>query len=115
MKQQVRHEIDGLIASAEADLHEAEQVEKGVQGALDQANQVGLELNLQDITYRGLQRERDNTSKLYGTLLERTAQTDLTRALSVSFARVVDQALLPVCPRFRLAFKSTSPSACCSA
>jgi succinoglycan biosynthesis transport protein ExoP len=98
VKLQVRHEIDGLISAAEADLHEVEQVEKGVQGALQQANGVGLELNLQDITYRRLQRERDNTSKLYGTLLERTAQTDLTRALSVSFVRVVDQALLPVLP-----------------
>lgn len=105
IKQQVRHEIDGLIAAATADLHEVQQVEKGVQTALDQANRVGLELNLQDITYRRLQRERDNTGKLYGTLLERTAQTDLTRALSVSFVRVVDQALLPrvpVSPRMQL-------------
>jgi capsular exopolysaccharide synthesis family protein len=105
IKLQIRHEIDGLIAAAQADLHEVEQVEKGVQVALNEANRLGLELNLQDITYRRLQRERDNTGKLYGTLLERTAQTDLTRALSVSFVRVVDQALLPrvpVSPRMQL-------------
>ena len=105
VKQHIRHEIDALIASAEADLHEVEQVEKGLQGALNDANRVGLELNLQDITYRRLERQRDNTSKLYGTLLERTAQTDLTRALSVSFVRVVDEALqpeVPVSPRMHV-------------
>jgi capsular exopolysaccharide synthesis family protein len=79
-------------------LNEAIEIEQGLKGALEQANRVGLDLNLQEISHRRLQRERDNTAKLYGTLLERTAQTDLTRALQVSFVRVVDQALLPRAP-----------------
>lgn len=98
VRQEMRREIDSLVASARGDLQEVERVEKGLQRALDQANGVGLELNLQEITFRRLQRNRDNTSKLYGTLLERTAQTDLTRALSVTFVRVVDDALLPAAP-----------------
>ena len=98
INKQIRDEVDDLIASAQTDLNEAVQIEAGVQDALDRANRVGIELKLQDITYRRLQRERDNTSNLYGTLLERTAQTDLTRALSMSFVRVVDAALLPVFP-----------------
>ena len=91
----LRAEIDGLIGAAVADVTEAQAIEKGLQGALDQANRVGVELNLQEITHRRLQRERDNTSKLYGTLLERTAQTDLTRALQVAYVRVIDRALAP--------------------
>jgi capsular exopolysaccharide synthesis family protein len=86
-------------------LNEVEQVEKGDQQAFDAANRLGVELSLQEITYRRLQRERDNTSKLYGTILERTAETDLTRALSVSYVRMVDGALVPkfaVSPRVPL-------------
>jgi succinoglycan biosynthesis transport protein ExoP len=105
VSQAMRAEIDGMITSAQSDLNQSLEVERGVQAALRRANQVGIELNLQEITYRRLQRERDNTSKLYGTLLERTAQTDLTRALQTSYVRIVDYALvprLPVSPRVAL-------------
>ncbi|MET0384482.1 MAG: polysaccharide biosynthesis tyrosine autokinase [Polyangiales bacterium] len=94
-KRALRTEIDGLVVAAQSDVSEIEAVEKGVQRALEQANKVGLELSLQEITHRRLQRERDNTSKLYGALLERTAQTDLTRALQVAYVRVIDRALTP--------------------
>ncbi len=105
VKRSMRGEIDGMISAARSDLNEAIEVEKGVRTALEQANRTGLELNLQEISHRRLQRERDNTSKLYGTLLERTAQTDLTRALQVSYVRIVDRALspkMPVAPRVGL-------------
>jgi succinoglycan biosynthesis transport protein ExoP len=98
LKLALRAEINGLIGAAQSDVNEIREVEKGLQGALDQANRVGLELNLQEISHRRLQRERDNTSKLYGTLLERTAQTDLTRALQVAYVRTIDQALVPATP-----------------
>jgi capsular exopolysaccharide synthesis family protein len=91
----LREEIDGVFENARAQLREVEAVEAGVSGALQHANKAGLELNLQEITYRRLQRERDNASRLYGSILERTAETDLTHALQVSFVRVVDRALKP--------------------
>jgi polysaccharide biosynthesis transport protein len=98
VKRALRAEINGMISAAQSDLNEVAEVEKGLQGELSAANKLGLELNLQEITHRRLQRQRDNTSKLYGTLLERTAQTDLTRALQVAYVRVVDQALAPRVP-----------------
>jgi succinoglycan biosynthesis transport protein ExoP len=98
VKRALRTEINGMIASAQSDLNEAAVVEQGLQRELSAANRLGLELNLQEITHRRLQRERDNTSKLYGTILERTAQTDLTRALQVSYVRIVDLALAPAVP-----------------
>jgi polysaccharide biosynthesis transport protein len=106
LKKALRTEVNGLIGAAESEVNEASTVEKGLKGALDEANRLGLELNLQEITHRRLQRERDNTSKLYGTLLERTAQTDLTRALQVAYMRVIDRALVPmvaVSPRIKSA------------
>ncbi|HKP61997.1 MAG TPA: polysaccharide biosynthesis tyrosine autokinase [Polyangiales bacterium] len=98
VSQAMRAEIDGMITAAQSDLNQSLEIERGVQTALSRANRVGIELNLQEITYRRLQRERDNTSKLYGTLLERTAQTDLTRALQTSFVRIVDYSLIPRLP-----------------
>jgi succinoglycan biosynthesis transport protein ExoP len=98
LKLALRAEINGLIGAAQSDVNEIREIEKGLQQALDQANRVGIELNLQEISHRRLQRERDNTSKLYGTLLERTAQTDLTRALQVAYVRTIDQALVPAIP-----------------
>jgi polysaccharide biosynthesis transport protein len=106
LKKALRSEVNGLIGAALSDVNEASNVEKGLKTALDQANRLGLELNLQEITHRRLQRERDNTAKLYGTLLERTAQTDLTRALQVAYVRVIDRALVPtvaVSPRVKTA------------
>jgi capsular exopolysaccharide synthesis family protein len=102
----LRNEVNSLIGAAQSDVNEAVSIEKGLKTALDQANRLGIELNLQEITHRRLQRERDNTSKLYGTLLERTAQTDLTRALQVAYVRVIDRALVPmvaVSPRMKTA------------
>jgi polysaccharide biosynthesis transport protein len=98
IKQAMRREVDGMIAAARSDVNEAVEIERGVQAALDKANRTGIELNLQEISYRRLSRERDNTAKLYGTLLERTAQTDLTRALQVAYVRIVDRALAPQVP-----------------
>jgi len=97
-KRALRAEADALIGAVASEVSEIRSVEKGLQGALDQANRIGLELNLQDITHRRLQRERDNTSKLYGALLERTTHTDLARALQLAYARIIDRALAPVAP-----------------
>jgi len=97
-KQALRAEVSALIGAAASQVSEIRNVEKGLQGALDDANRIGLELNLQDISHRRLQRERDNTSKLYGALLERTTQTDLARALQIAYARIIDRALVPESP-----------------
>jgi uncharacterized protein involved in exopolysaccharide biosynthesis len=95
LHEHLRGEIDSVLANARAQLKEVATVESGVLGALQQSNHAGLELNLQEITYRRLQRERDNAARLYGSILERTADTDLTHALQVSFVRIVDRALRP--------------------
>lgn len=105
LREQVRHELDGMIAGARAQLEEVRRAEAGLRAALATANDKGLSLNLQEITHRRLQRERDNSARLYGTILERTAETDLAHALEVAFVRVVDRALRPtfsVYPRMRV-------------
>jgi succinoglycan biosynthesis transport protein ExoP len=95
LRDELHAEIDRFVTNARLELNETQSIENGVQGMLAQANRAGLELNLQEITYRRLQRERDNSARLYGSILERTADTDLAHALQVSFVRVVDRALTP--------------------
>lgn len=94
-RDKLRAEIDGILGAAESKLTEIRTIESGVRSALDVANKAGLELSLQEITYRRLERERDNAARLYGTILERTAEADLTRAVEISLVRVIDRALAP--------------------
>jgi len=104
LRAQLRHEIDDLIANASSDVAEVRSVETGLSQALAEANEAGLELNLQEITYRRLERERNNAAQLYGSILERTAEADLANAMHVSYVRLVDRALkpyLPISPRLR--------------
>ena len=103
MKTQMRDGVDGLIASAEADLRESQNIEIGLRDTIVEANNAGHELNARDIQYESLLRARENNAKLYNLLLERTTETDLTRMLRVSYVRMVDRALnpdAPVSPRF---------------
>jgi len=103
LAEQVRTETRAMMQSAESDLREANQVESGLRGALEEANHAGLELNLREIDFGRLSRARESKSKVYDMLLERTAETNLTRMLRVTHVRLVDRALvptLPVSPRF---------------
>ena len=105
LRAQMRNVIDGVISSAEGDLREVQATEQGLRHAAEEANTAGLELNLREIEFSRLNRERENNSKLYNVLLERTTETDLTRMLRVTHARLVDRAIkptVPVSPHLRL-------------
>jgi capsular exopolysaccharide synthesis family protein len=97
--------LTGLIAGVAAEVTEYQRAERGILQALEQVNQEGLELSLQEIDYTRLDRERQSKSDLYGLVMQRAAQTDLTRALRLATGRVVDRAVVPtiaVSPRVRL-------------
>ncbi len=98
LREQLSHEVDGILRAAEADLREASEVEGGIQHEIDMANAAGLELNLLEIEYGKLNRTRENNEKLYGVVLERTTETDLTRMLRTTHVHMVDRALDPTAP-----------------
>ncbi len=103
LRNQMRGQIDGLIGAAEAELREAQNIESSLQGELERQSAEGHSLNQHEIEYNSLLRARENNSKLYGRLLERTTETDLTRLLRVAYVRLLDRALTPqtaVSPRF---------------
>lgn len=102
---QLRAQVDAIQRGIESDLREQELAAKGIQGALDRVNQQGLELSLQEIDYSRLERERHSKTELYDLVMEKAAQTDLTRALRVANARIIDAAVrpsIPVRPRVKL-------------
>ncbi len=105
LRTQLRRRVNGLIATAKANLREAQSIEQGLKAELDRAHDAGMALNLKEIEYQRLNRERENKKRLYELLLERTTETNLTRLFKVASVRVVDNALVsqsPVSPRVPL-------------
>lgn len=95
IRQQLELELTAIVHAAEADLGEVQSMERGFREALDQAQAAGLELNLREIEYERLNRQRENNAKLYNLVLQRSTETDLTRMLRVTHVRPVDRALVP--------------------
>jgi capsular exopolysaccharide synthesis family protein len=79
-------------------VEQARAVEAGLRAAGDEAQSAGLNLNLREIEYRQLHRDRDNKAKLYEIVLQRLTETDLTRMLKTTYVRILDRALLPSQP-----------------
>ncbi|MFT3922616.1 MAG: polysaccharide biosynthesis tyrosine autokinase [Myxococcales bacterium] len=96
LRKQLEQQIVSMKRGVEAELKEAELAEHGIQQALDEVNRQGLALSLQEIQYSRLDRERSSKAELYEMVMERAAQTNLTRAMKVANARIVDRAVRPV-------------------
>lgn len=103
LRAQMRAELQGLLRAAQADVDEVRRIEEGHRTDLDGAHAAGLELNLREIEYQRLNRERENNARLYNLVLERTTETALTRRHQATFVRPVDRALeprVPISPKF---------------
>jgi succinoglycan biosynthesis transport protein ExoP len=98
LERQITREKAAILASAERDIEQIRAVEAGLRAATDEAQSVGLNLNLREIEYRQLHRDRDNKAKLYEIVSQRLTETDLTRMLKTTYVRLLDRALLPVQP-----------------
>jgi polysaccharide biosynthesis transport protein len=70
----------------------------GLSGLLEDAKNRALELNLLEIEYKRLQRDKDTNERLFGIVTERTKESDLTRALRINNIRVVERPRVPGAP-----------------
>lgn len=98
-------EVRNVRVSADRELAATQKEEAGLNGLLTDAQRRAVEVNLLQIQYSRLRRERENNEKLYTLVLERTTETDLQRLLRVNNLRVVDApdlARKPVRPRIAL-------------
>lgn len=88
-------EVRNIRRAAERELAAAAKEEGGLSALLAEAQRRAVEVNLLEIQYAGLRRDRENNQKLYSLVLERTKETDLQRLLRVNNLRIVDAPDLP--------------------
>jgi capsular exopolysaccharide synthesis family protein len=91
-------EVKGIQGAVSRDLSVAEHESAGLSSLYEEAKKKALDLNLMEIEYNRLRRTKENNEKLYGMLLERTKEADLTRMMRVNNVTVVDTPLLPERP-----------------
>jgi succinoglycan biosynthesis transport protein ExoP len=95
LREQLGREITGFARAAEADLAEAQATERGLRTLVDDAQAAGLDLNLREIEYERLNRQRGNNEKMFSLVLERFAEARLTQGAHATHVRMLDRALPP--------------------
>jgi len=91
-------EVKNIQAAVEGDLVAVQGEVGDIAGRLEHAKKEALDLNLLEIEYNRLRRTKENTEKIYGLLLERTKESDITRRLRVNNVSVVDEPTVPTSP-----------------
>ncbi|MCC6528455.1 MAG: polysaccharide biosynthesis tyrosine autokinase [Polyangiaceae bacterium] len=94
-KAAILRELENIRAAARHDVSAVNQRIAAAEQRLAKARKQAHELNLLEIEYDRLQRQKDNTEKLYGLVLERTKETDLAQLLRFNNIRVLDRPLMP--------------------
>ncbi|MDP3213464.1 MAG: polysaccharide biosynthesis tyrosine autokinase [Deltaproteobacteria bacterium] len=93
-----RAEVANIRGAAEAELRGVQRSEGNVRSELLIAQRQAIELNQQEMMYSRLTRERENHSKIFGIVLERTTEGNLMGSLQVNNMSVLEYALLPGIP-----------------
>lgn len=91
-------EIHNVRASAKSDLTAIRREANGLSALLESAKQHAMDLNLLEIEYGRLERTKTNTEKLYGIVMERTKETDLTSLMRFNNLYLVEEPTLPKSP-----------------
>ncbi|HEV8550288.1 MAG TPA: Wzz/FepE/Etk N-terminal domain-containing protein, partial [Polyangiaceae bacterium] len=67
----------------------------GVTRLYDVAKTQAMELNLNEVRYGRLRRSKDNTEHMFGMVLERATESELSKLMPFNNVRVLDRPLLP--------------------
>jgi len=94
----IASEIANHKTAALRDLREVDRQLADLKKREDDLQKQAHELQGFEIPFRQLDRTRVNNEKIYGMVLERARETDLTRVMSFNNISVVDAALLPTAP-----------------
>jgi capsular exopolysaccharide synthesis family protein len=91
-------EVKNIKESLGHDISALERELGGLQRLFDDAEQQALDLNLLEIQYNRLKRNKDMNEKLYALVTERSKESDLTKLLRINNIRVVERPMLPKAP-----------------
>ena len=98
-------EVENVQGALRGELAAATKEENGLSGLFERAKQRALDLNMLEIEYRRLERAKQNTEKLFGLVLERSKESDLTGMLrfnNISIAEPPVADAVPIRPRVPL-------------
>jgi len=97
-RQQVRVEIDRVVAALQTDYQTAVRTERELEVALTQQRKLARGLSDSMAEYSLLRREVDTNRELFASLLGRLRETQISAALFTSNISVVDRAEVPSAP-----------------
>lgn len=92
------NEVLNIQGAYQRDLEARDKEIAGLSGLYARAEAQALDLNLLEIEYNRLRRAKETNEKLFGIVIERSKESDLTRMLRVNNIRVVDRPLEPKRP-----------------
>ena len=98
IRQQVRAEIDRVVAALQTDYQTAVRTERELEVALTQQRKLARGLSDSMAEYSLLRREVDTNRELFASLLGRLRETQISAALFTSNISVVDRAEVPGAP-----------------
>lgn len=91
-------ELKNIQDGVASDLATVQRELAGVSGLYETAKQQALGLNLNELRYSRLRRSKDNTERVFGLVLERSTQSDMSKLMPFNNVRVLDRPLLPRTP-----------------
>jgi succinoglycan biosynthesis transport protein ExoP len=91
-------EVKNIQGAVERDLAVIVRQEAGEAKLFEAARRQAVSLNMKEIEYHRLDRTRDENEKLFGMLLSRMKEADLSRMMKVNNIRIVDSAAVPKGP-----------------
>jgi polysaccharide biosynthesis transport protein len=88
-------ELENVRHGVAMDLDAAQRELNGVSGLYETAKKQALDLNINELKYTRLRRSKDSTERVFGMVLERSADTGLSKVMPFNNVRVVDRPLRP--------------------
>lgn len=100
VQKRMHQELDSAMAALDAELRITSENERKFKEALRKASAEALDLNKNLINYKRLIRENENNNRLYGLVMGRLKDTDLTSLIKSSNVRIIDSAQVPIDPAY---------------
>lgn len=94
----VQRETSSTLKAMESQYRASKLNESALGAALKQAKGLAIEQNRHESAYLTLERHQKNNERLFGLILERTREAEISRMLEVNNFRVLDYAPLPDLP-----------------
>jgi succinoglycan biosynthesis transport protein ExoP len=94
----IKAEVENIKSSVRRELSAVQQQLKELEKKEEEIQKLAHELQAFEVPYNQLKRTATNNEKIYGIVLERARETDLTRMINFNNIRVVDEATVPKAP-----------------